>query len=81
MKKYFTGLLIFMWIVGLVSSAIAAPELIMIKDAQKRTKEQTAAAQIKGINLQDIEDPAARRAIQQILNYLGLNSSGLDTQK
>ena len=40
----------------------------------QKTKERAAKAQIKNINLDDIEDPAARKAIQQLFNYLGLET-------
>ena len=89
MKKYFAGLLILIGMAGTVLTASAEPERLLIKNTQTRTKELTAVAQIKSISLQDIEDPAARKAIQQILNYLGLvtqdsvvtQDSGLATQK
>ena len=74
MKRYFTGLLFLAWAIGSVGISNAEPERLAIKDATKRTKELAAEAQIKNIDLQDIEDPAARRAIQEIMNYLGLES-------
>ena len=33
-----------------------------------------AEAQLKNLHLEDIEDPAARKTIQEILNYLGLHT-------
>lgn len=52
----------------------AEPQRIPIKTANKMAKEHSAKAQLKNINLQDIEDPVARRAIGEILNYLNLQS-------
>ena len=50
----------------------AAPERLAIKNPSKQTKERAAVTQLKTIDLRDIEDPAARKAIQEIMNYLGL---------
>ena len=72
MKKWFVGIFLVIWMLGGLPVANAAPERLQIKDSQKRTKEQAAVAQIKSINVDDIEDPAARKAIKEILNYLGL---------
>ena len=58
----------------LVPPAFAKPERIEIKEAGKRIKERGAEAQIKTIDLQNIEDPEARRAIREILNYLNLQA-------
>ncbi len=73
MKKWFTGILLAAFVMG-TPVAYAKPERIVIKDAEKKTKERVAASQIKNIDLRDIEDPTARKAIQEIMNYLGLNS-------
>ncbi len=56
------------------SALHAEPEVITIKRPDKKMKEQVAVSQIKNINIQDIEDPAARKAIEQIFNYLGLEA-------
>ena len=79
MKKYFTGILFVTLIFG-ASASYAGPQMITIKDANKNAKEHMASDQIKKIDLKDIEDPAARKAIQEILNYLGLNSKGAVTK-
>ena len=71
MKTRIAGILVAILIFG-VSTANAAPQRISIKDTNQVTKERAAKAQIKNIDLRDIEDPAARKAIQEILNYLGL---------
>lgn len=71
MKKIITS--IFLAVVTLSSSiGHAAPERIAIKSADKAEKEKIARSQIKNMSLGDIEDPAARAAIQQIYNYLGI---------
>lgn len=71
MKKMIAGM--FLVAMVLITSAVhAEPERIMIKPADKAAKEKMALAQIKSISLGDIEDPAARAAIQQIYNYLGI---------
>lgn len=57
-----------------VSSAFATPEKIEIKNANTHVKEKAAQAQLKHIKLSDIEDPAARQAIREILNYLNLQT-------
>ena len=56
------------------SSAYAKPERLEIKHPGRKAKEQTAKAQIKNVRLQKIEDPEARKAIHEILNYLNLQS-------
>ncbi|MBI3317275.1 MAG: hypothetical protein HYZ85_04655 [Candidatus Omnitrophica bacterium] len=52
----------------------AEPERIEIKNGQKRLKEKSAEAQIKNMDLKNIEDPEARMAIGEILNYLNLQA-------
>lgn len=54
--------------------SFAKPERLEIKEASHRMNEKAAKAQIKNINLKNIEDPEARKAIQQIFNYLNLQS-------
>lgn len=71
MKKI-TFLLIAVLLIG--TTAYASPERREIKKKDRRVKEQTAKANLKGIDLQEIEDPAARKAIGEILNYLNLPS-------
>lgn len=73
MKKRAVGFLLAIFTIG-ASVASAAPEHITIKNSDKAAKERIAKTQIKNINLQDIEDPAARKAIQEIVNYLDLQS-------
>jgi DNA invertase Pin-like site-specific DNA recombinase len=51
-------------------SAFAKPERMVLKSDQRKAKEASAQAVIKNIRVGDIEDPAARKAIQEILNYL-----------
>jgi hypothetical protein len=53
-------------------AAFAAPERIAIKKDAKAAKQKAAINQIKNMDLRDIEDPAARKAIGEILNYLDL---------
>lgn len=73
MKKIFAGMIL---MVSLAISTLlyAAPERIMIKDAGKKAKEKSALTRLKSIELDNIEDPAARSAIADILNYLDLPS-------
>ena len=58
------------------STAWAKPERLEIKKADQRSKEKAAKTQIKNIDLRNIEDPEARRAIREIMNYLNLNTRG-----
>ena len=51
-------------------TAFAKPERMHLKAQGKKTKEQAAQAVTKNIRVGDIEDPTARKAIQEILNYL-----------
>ena len=74
MKTRIAAILLVVLMIGEASAVSAAPQRIAIKETNQATKERMAQAQIKNINLQDIEDPAARKAIQEILNYLGLQS-------
>lgn len=71
MKKIIIGIFL---AVAMLSSAVgyAEPERIAIKSTDKAAKEKIALSQIKSISMGDIEDPAARAAIQQIYNYLGI---------
>jgi DNA invertase Pin-like site-specific DNA recombinase len=55
-------------------TAFAKAERLQIKDADRRAKEHAAKAQIKNIDLKNIEDPEARRAIREIFNYLNLQT-------
>ena len=52
----------------------AKPEQLRIKDPAKRMKQKSAEGQLKNIDLQNIEDPEARKAIGEILNYLNLET-------
>jgi len=76
MKTKFLHLLLFLvlgsWLPVPVS--FAKPERFEIKKAEHRSKERAAKSQIKNIDLRSIEDPEARRAIREILNYLNLPS-------
>ena len=54
----------------------AKPERVEIKKADQHTKEKAAKGQIKNIDLRNIEDPEARKAIREIMNYLNLNTKG-----
>ena len=80
MKKWFAGILLMVCMLG-ASALYAAPERIAIKDAAKNAKERTATAQIRAIDLRDIEDPAARKAIREIINYLDLKSADVAAGK
>lgn len=55
-----------------LSSAYAKPERISLKADQRKQKEVAAKSVLKNIRVGDIEDPAARKAIIEILNYLEL---------
>ncbi len=54
------------------SPASAAPERIAIKSQVHKVKEQSAQTALKTVDVRDIEDPAARKAIREIMNYLNL---------
>ena len=58
----------------LVPCSYAEPQRLAIKDPDRKTKEEVAKSQIRRIDLQGIEDPEARKAIKEILNYLDLKS-------
>ncbi len=58
----------------MASNAFAKPEHLPIKRSDARAKQNIAKAQIKQIDLRNIEDPEARKAIREILNYLNLQS-------
>ena len=45
-----------------------------LKDRTKTSKEKISRAALKNIDLEDIEDPVAKHAIGEILNYLNLQS-------
>ena len=81
MKKYLSGSFFLVWMMTTVSAVNAAPERISIKSPEKATEEKMAVAQLKTVDLQDIEDPAAKKAIEQILNYLGLKSQSAGISK
>ncbi len=55
-----------------VSSAFAKPEKIQIKGKGRQSREVTARERMKNMDLRNIEDPEARRAIREILVYLDL---------
>lgn len=50
----------------------AAPEHIVVKAPDRAVKERTARTALKTVDVRDIEDPAARKAIREIMNYLNL---------
>ena len=54
--------------------AWAKPERMLIQDPNRKARENTAKAQIKNVNLKNIEDPEARKAIREILNYLNVDA-------
>ena len=72
-RKILWMMIVSMGMFGILN-AWAAPERMVIKDSAKRTKEHAAKNQIKNIDLRNIEDPEARRAIREILNYLNLQA-------
>ncbi len=74
MKTYFSWMLLAVLAVSGIGTVWAAPERLSLKEPAKRVKERAAKAQIKGMDLQNIEDPEARRAIREILNYLNLQA-------
>lgn len=55
-------------------TVFAAPQHFEIKKTDMKKKQETAKAQIKNIDLKNIEDPEARKAIREILNYLNLKA-------
>ena len=74
MKKLTIGILLAMAMLYGISAANAEPERFQLKDPAKKAKEQAAASRIKTLDTRDIEDPAAQKAIQEIINYLGLKT-------
>ena len=74
MKTMILAAAFFLTVVSLAPAVLAKPEQIRIKDPNKSIKERNAKAQIKNVNLQNIEDPEARRAIREIMNYLDLKT-------
>ena len=53
-------------------SVFAKPEQHELKSDDRKTREKTAQDNVKQIDLRDIQDPAARKAIREIMNYLDL---------
>lgn len=74
MKKIFSVSLILICLLANSLVSYARPERIGLKKPDKINKENLAKTQLTKMDLADIEDPAARKAIEQILNYLGLTS-------
>ena len=68
------SLVVLLGMAAIVPAAWAKPERLQIKEANKRAKEHVARTQIKNIDLRNIEDPEARKAIGEILNYLNLQA-------
>ena len=56
------------------SVVFAKPERLEIDTPSKRTAKLAAKQALKAVDVQAIEDPEAREAIKQILNYLNLQS-------
>ena len=69
MKKFLFVLILSLMMPGLV---MAKPERLLVKSEQKRNKEKNSKNVIKNIKVGNIEDPEARKAIKEILNYLEL---------
>ena len=69
--------LMLLFVVSLVtchlSLAFAAPQRIQIQTDAKKQQKAAAKSRINALRLADIEDPAARKAITEILNYLQTN--------
>ena len=69
---------VFLILVGLIfisnSLALAKPERLQVETPNKRTSKRSAKQALKTVNLESIEDPEARKAIKQILNYLNLQT-------
>ena len=75
MRRFLIGILLgFMFMSLGFPVAHAAPERMVIKDRTKAAKERVSRAALKNMDLEDIEDPAAKRVIGEILNYLNLQS-------
>ncbi len=74
MRVRMMGIFLAVAMAGAAQVVNAAPERIAIKKPEQAAKQRAAQAQIKAIDLEDIEDPAAKRAIQEIFNYLGLQA-------
>ena len=72
-----TKLAIFSCLLLLVScfSAFAAPERISLKSDKQKTRETLAKSKAKQVQVSRIEDPEARKAIQEIMNYMGLSQN------
>ena len=76
MNKKILGL-IFVLVLGtwcLAPRSYAKPEQLMIKNENRQIQEGTAKAHLRAIDLSAIEDPEARKAIREILNYLNLKA-------
>ncbi len=75
MKMFLASVFLALFTIGTAATLYAAPERLELKDPQRKEKERAAKAQIKNIDIQDIEDPAARKAIREILRYLNLQTA------
>jgi hypothetical protein len=74
MKIRILPILLAGWTISAGSFVHAEPERMAIKNPTVNARERTAAAQLKTISLSSIEDPAAQKAIEEIINYLGLQA-------
>ena len=68
--------LIALTLVSLILSAaplLAAPERLELKSGKQKSREVLAKSKVKTIQSSRIQDPEARKAVQEILNYLGMS--------
>ena len=73
-KKVFALLCVFVFSFSLATAevAFAKPERKAIKSKARKSREVNAKKEVKKIRLKKIQDPEARKAIRQIMNYLDL---------
>ena len=56
------------------ASSYGRPEHFELKSKTHKARESQAQANLKNVKVSAIQDPEARRAIQEILNYLGVST-------
>lgn len=72
MKK--TTVFAVVMLIAMPLASFAKPEAIAIKNSARNQKERMARRNLERLDLGQIQDPAAKKAIREILNYLNLST-------
>lgn len=75
-KKTFTVLIVSLLCVGFwcADVALAKAEQMAIQSPERKAEQSLAQQNLKNVDLQKIQDPEARKAIQEILRYLRIQN-------